>query len=75
MADQVWLDYGADPDTVIDHYTYAYDRAGNRTSKDNELNSLLDEDYVYDELNRLVEWNVNNVSQKTWSLDSLGQQP
>lgn len=42
VADQVWTDYGADPDVVLDRYTYTYDRAGNRTSRDNELHSAFD---------------------------------
>jgi len=47
IEDQIWTDYGTDPDEVIDHYTYTYDRAGNRLSKDNELHSAFDEDYAY----------------------------
>lgn len=47
VLDQVWTDYGEDPDVVLDHYTYTYDRAGNRTSRDNELHSAFDEDYTY----------------------------
>ena len=72
VVDQVWEDYGANPDVPIDRYTYTYDRAGNRTGRDNEVGSALDEDYLYDDIDRLVEWKVNNVSQKTWTLDSLG---
>ena len=33
VEDQVWTDYGAYPDVVLDHYHYEYDRAGNRVSK------------------------------------------
>jgi len=77
VVDQFWEQYYLDGDDEIfsgtqDRFTYVYDRAGNRTSKDNELNSALDEDYVYDELGRLADWKVNGVSQQTWSLDSLG---
>jgi len=32
VAEQVWTDYGAEPDEVLDHYTYEYDRAGNPVS-------------------------------------------
>jgi len=31
-----------------------------------------DEDYTYDAVDRLTEWKLNNVSQETWTLDSLG---
>jgi len=71
IVDQVWEDYSGTP-TAIDRYTYTYDRAGNRLSKDNELNAALDEDYIYDDLDRLVEWKVNDVSQKTWDYDGQG---
>ena len=29
VLDQIWTDYGADPDVILDHYSYEYDRAGN----------------------------------------------
>ena len=54
VVDQVWTDYGANPDVTLDEYTYTYDRAGNRTSRDNELHSAFDEDYTYDDLDRLT---------------------
>ena len=72
IEDQIWTDYGADPDAVIDHYHYEYDRAGNRVSKDNVLNEDLNETYVYDDVNRLKAWYVDDVLQKEWTLDSLG---
>ena len=72
VVDQVWTDYGENPDVVLDEYTYTYDRAGNRTSRDNELHSAFDEDYTYDALDRLTAWSVGGTQQKTWSLDSLG---
>jgi RHS repeat-associated protein len=55
VLDQVWTDYGEDPDVVLDHYGYTYDRTGNRTSRDNELHSAFDEDYTYDGLDRLTD--------------------
>ncbi len=72
VIDQVWTDYGSDPDVVLDRYTYTYDRAGNRTSKTNELNGNLSETYEYDALDRLIAWDLDGVEQKTWSLDALG---
>jgi RHS repeat-associated protein len=69
VVDQIWKNSA---DEVLDHYTYTYDRAGNRVSKANALNPDLDETYVYDALDRLTEWSLDGVIQKTWSLDSLG---
>ena len=74
VVDQIWTDYGADPDAVIDHYQYEYDRAGNRVSKTNELDHDLDETYVYDNVDRLTEWYVGDseTPSETWTLDALG---
>ena len=52
---------------VLDEYTYTYDRAGNRTERDNALDSALDETYHYDDLARLTAWDVNGVQQKSSS--------
>lgn len=30
VLDQIWTDYGADPDVAIDHYSYTYDRGRRR---------------------------------------------
>ncbi|MCX7428827.1 MAG: autotransporter-associated beta strand repeat-containing protein [Planctomycetia bacterium] len=73
VVDQLWLDYGANPDVALDEYRYGYDEAGNRISRDNEKEGTLDEDYLYDALDRLSEWKLNNVSQKAWdNFDGLG---
>ena len=72
VVDQVWTDYGANPDVVLDEYTYTYDRAGNRTSRDNELNHDLDETYNYDLIDRLVSAVRDNGFDQTWGLDGLG---
>jgi RHS repeat-associated protein len=78
VIDQVWTDYGANPDVAIDEYIYTYDRAGNRLSKENVVSKNqgtpvnLDETYEYDELDRLTEWTLGGSTQKTWTLDSLG---
>lgn len=71
IADQVWERYGDDP-AVLDEYTYTYDRAGNRTSQTNVLNGDLSETYDYDAVDRLATWAVGGTTQKTWSLDALG---
>ena len=39
IVDQVWEQYGSSP-SVLDEYTYTYDRAGNRTAKTNALERL-----------------------------------
>lgn len=69
VVDQIWMDYGAEP---LDHYSYTYDRAGNRTSRDNELHAAFDEDYTYDELDRLISSVRADNFDQTWDLDGLG---
>jgi RHS repeat-associated protein len=72
VLDQVWTDYGADPDVTLDEYTYTYDRAGARASRTNELNGDLSETYEFDDLDRLIAWDIDGVEQETWEYDSLG---
>ncbi len=59
---------------MIDEYTYTYDRAGNVTDRLNNMDLVLTDHYVYDGLDRLIEWDEGwpLVQQKVWSLDSLG---
>ncbi len=72
MIQQLWQD-GTYLDE-IDCYTYAYDRAGNVTDRVNDMDLVLTDHYVYDDLDRLIEWDEGSplVQQKVWSLDSLG---
>jgi RHS repeat-associated protein len=70
VIDQRWTN-GAGT-TVLDRYTYEYDRASNRTSRNNELNSAFDEDYTYDGQNRLIDTDRNGVDHQSWNLDGLG---
>ena len=71
VADQVWEDY--DASIVLDEYTYTYDRVGNRTSRDNELESDLDEDYIYDDIYRLTDFDRADGFDQSWNdLDVLG---
>ncbi len=72
VLDQIWTDYGADPDVVLDHYSYTYDRAGNRTSRNNELHLAFDEDYTYDRLDRLTATDRADNFDQSWTLDGLG---
>ena len=71
VLDQVWTDYGATPGT-LDHISYTYDRAGNRTSRDNELHAAFDEDYTYDDLDRLLAASRYDDFDQAWTLDGLG---
>jgi len=70
VVDQLWQDY--DAEEPIDKYTYTYDEAGNRTSKDNELHSAFDEDYTYDDLDRLATTTRADGFDQSWDLDGLG---
>ena len=83
IADQLWEHYALDNgqevvDGPVDEYVYAYDRAGNVQSRENVVSENegtpvnLDESYLYDDLDRLIEQKVNNVTQQTWTLDALG---
>ncbi len=72
VLDQIWTDYGADPDVVLDHYSYEYDRAGNRVSKSNELHAAFDEVYDYDNLDRLISSARADDYDQTWTLDGQG---
>jgi RHS repeat-associated protein len=72
VLDQVWTDYGADPDVALDHYRYEYDRSGNRTARDNELHSAFDETYQYDNLDRLASSDRADAFDQSWALDGLG---
>ncbi len=72
VVDQLWTDYGADPDIVLDRYTYTYDRAGNRTGKANALNTVLSETYDYNDLDELISTIRNDGFDQSWDLDALG---
>jgi RHS repeat-associated protein len=69
VLDQIWADYGDDP---LDAYTYTYDRAGNRTSRNNELHSAFDEDYTYNGLDELISSSRADDFDQSWTLDGLG---
>ena len=72
VLDQVWTDYGADPDAELDHFGYTYDRAGNRTERDNDLHTSFNEDYTYDNLDRLTDTDRADAFDQSWTLDGLG---
>lgn len=57
---------------VLDRYSYGYDRAGNRTSRGNELHSAFDEAYTYDHLDRLTDSDRADSFDQSWGLDGLG---
>jgi hypothetical protein len=72
VVDHVWKDYSGESDVTIDQYTYTYDRAGNRESRDNELHAAFDEDYTYDDLDRLATTTRADDFDQSWELDGLG---
>ena len=51
---------------------YGYDRDGNRTFKDNGLNSSLDEAYTYDGFNQLASFTRGDGHSQSFSLDAVG---
>ena len=83
VLDQVWSSYGSASGNAgtLDGYTYTYDRAGNRTSRDEPDRRLRSsETYGYDNLGRLTSMSRGVLSggtiparrHQTWTLDSLG---
>ena len=71
IVDQVWKQYGSSP-SVLDEYTYTYDRSGNRTAKTNALDTALDETYDYNDLGELVSSSRADDFDQSWTLDGLG---
>jgi YD repeat-containing protein len=72
VLDQAWTDYGANPDVTLDEYTYTYDRAGNRTNRNNVLHSAFNETYTYDSIDRLEKMVRADSFDQNWTLDGLG---
>ena len=82
VVDQRWYDYGASADR--DRYTYGYDRASNRTYRENTIASAKDEFYTYDAINRLKTFDRGDlnagktaisgtpVREEDWGLDMTG---
>jgi RHS repeat-associated protein len=75
VVDQVWESYNdmlVPPTQTIDEYLYAYDRAGNRTSRQNVLDAAFSELYEYDNLDRLTSTTRADDFDQSWSLDGAG---
>ena len=70
VVDQLWYDYGATANR--DQYTYGYDRASNRTWRENTVGSGFDEVYEYDEVDRLDLMDRGIIDSQTHELTSLG---
>lgn len=68
IVDHKWTDGSS----ALDQYVYTYDRNSNRVSKDNALHSPFNEDYTYDNLNRLTDTLRNGTAYQAWDLDALG---
>ena len=83
VVDSRWYDYGSSAD--VDRIKYGYDRAGNRTYREQtcDPNSHHDEVYGYDGVNRLIDFNRGTINggkdaistlkfAQQWSLDPTG---
>ena len=69
VTNQKWVNGNG---TVVDGYTYTYDRDSNPLSKGNSTDTALNETYSYDGLNRLTDSTRNGVAYQSWGLDALG---
>jgi len=74
IVDQRWVNSS---NTNLDRYQYGYDRAGNRLFKDNTVISDLSEQYAYDALGQLTDYQQGTpagavTSNQSWDLDALG---
>ncbi|MDD4049321.1 MAG: hypothetical protein PHI90_11025, partial [Clostridia bacterium] len=60
--------------TIMDTYIYAYDNAGNQTSKEEMINGVIKgtTNYEYDELNRLAKVTEPNGKITTYTYDYAG---
>mgnify|MGYP000858361248 CR=1 FL=1 len=82
VVDHRWYDYGASADR--DRFTYGYDRASNRTYRENTIASGKDEFYTYDAINRLKTFDRGDLNagktaisgtpakEEDWGLDMTG---
>lgn len=70
VLNQLWKKSG----TTIDSYSYTYDRDSNRLTKFNLTvgNTSLDEEYTYDNFNRLISMKRGDSTYQSWGLDNLG---
>ena len=74
IVDQRWINSS---NTNLDRNQYGYDRAGNRLFKDNMLMSDLSEQYAYDALGQLTDYQQGTPTSavtrtQSWDLDALG---
>jgi hypothetical protein len=69
VVDQRWWYTGGG--VTADRYQYTHDRASNRTSRTNLVNSSFNETYTYDKLNQLTGFNRTGID-KSWDYDAVG---
>ncbi len=74
VVDQRWV---SGSNTDVERYQYGYDRAGNRLFKDNTVISDLSEQYAYDALGQLTDYQQGTPGDavtrtQSWDLDPLG---
>ncbi|MCC5829352.1 MAG: RHS repeat-associated core domain-containing protein, partial [Phycisphaeraceae bacterium] len=69
VTTQKWTDTDTTPATLLDGYAYAHDASGNRTRRENLVSKALtppthlDEVYVHDQLNRLIQAERGELDQ------------
>jgi hypothetical protein len=68
IVEQKWTD-GAGA-TTLDHFSYTYDRNGNRLTKTNQLASALGESYRYDGLNRGTLMQLRKIDE-SWRIAGI----
>ena len=81
IVDQRWIN-GSNTD--VDRFRYGYDRDGNRTYKENVVNTGLSEVYTYDNLNQISTYKLGTLNtgktdvtgtptnSQSWSTDIVG---
>jgi RHS repeat-associated protein len=69
VIDQNWVNATTGQST--DRFQYGYDRDSNRLSRTNVVDAAFTEQYQYDNLNQLTNFQRGSHSQN-WSLDALG---
>jgi len=70
VIDQNWVNTSTG--ATVDRYQYTFDRASNVVTKNNLLNSALNETYTYDNLARLTAMTRGGSSYQSWNLDAVG---
>jgi RHS repeat-associated protein len=70
VVEQRWVNTNTNANT--DDFQYSNDQDGNVLTRTNALNSSFNEQYAYDNLNRLTSFSRGSSTTESWSLDVLG---